>query len=62
MPLVVFFAGLYGDGHRTMVKNENIRRRKNGACFAHSFVDGAGVCFDGIRQMACFAFEANRIN
>jgi hypothetical protein len=22
MPLVVFFAGLYGDGHRTMVKTK----------------------------------------
>jgi hypothetical protein len=30
MPLVVF-AGLSGDGHQTMDKNENIRRRKNGA-------------------------------
>jgi len=61
MPLVVF-AGLSGDGHRAMVKNKNIRRRKNGACLAHFFVDGAGICFNEIRQMACFAFEANEIN
>jgi len=61
MPLVGF-AGLFGDGHLAMVKNENIRRRKKGAGNAHSFVDGARICFDWIRQMACFAFEANEIN
>jgi hypothetical protein len=45
-----------------MVKNENIRRRKKGTGNAHSFVDGARICFDWIRQMACFAFEANEID
>jgi len=35
---------------------------KKGAGNAHFFVDGARICFDWIRQMACFAFEANEIN